>query len=221
MMEFLFKDEMFSSETLLAAGYSAYGGADLGEVLVTARAIPEGDDDAWRRQWKPTAERVEQLGRQSLACGHGVRAREALLRASNSYRCVEFFCREDPWTDHEAALLFTRSRETFQAAMGLFEFGFEQVLIPYEGTTLPGYLYLVDRTGTPRPTIIYNNGYDSTSEEYYFVVAAAALARGYNVLAFDGPGQGAALREQRLVFRPDWAADISPVIDSALTRPDS
>jgi len=220
MMEFLFKDEMFSFETLRAAGYSAYGGADLGEVLVTARAIPEGDDDAWRRQWKATAERVEQLGRQSLAGGHGVSAREALLRASNYYRCAEFFCRQDPWNDPEAALLFTRSRETFQAAMGLFEFGFEQVLIPYEGTTLPGYLYLVDRTGTPRPTIIYNNGYDSTSEESYFVVAAAALARGYNVLAFDGPGQGAALREQRLVFRPDWEAVISPVIDFALTRPE-
>jgi len=102
--------------------------------------------------------------------------------------------------------------------MSCFDFGFEQVLIPYEGTTLPGYLYLVDRSGAPRPTIVYNNGYDSTSEESYFVIAAAALARGYNVLAFDGPGQGAALREQRLVFRPDWEALISPVIDFALTR---
>ena len=56
------------------------------------------------------------------------------------------------------------------------------------------------------------------SEESYFAIAAAALARGYNVLAFDGPGQGAALREQRLVFRPDWEAVITPVVDFALTR---
>jgi pimeloyl-ACP methyl ester carboxylesterase len=219
-MKFLFDDEMFSYETLRAAGHGAYGGADLGEVLVTARAIPEGDDAAWQQQWRATAERVEELGRQSLAGGHRISAREALLRASNYYRAAEFFCREDPWNDAEAARLFDRSRETFQAAMGLFEFGFEQVLIPYQGTTLPGYLYLVDRSGTPRPTIIYNNGYDSTSEESYFVIAAAALARGYNVLAFDGPGQGAALRKQQLVFRPDWEAVISPVIDFALTRPE-
>jgi pimeloyl-ACP methyl ester carboxylesterase len=219
-MKFLFDDEMFSFETLRAAGHGVCGGAELGEVLVTARAIPEGDEAAWQQQWKATAERVEELGRQSLSGQHRISAREALLRASNYYRAAEFFCREDPWNDPEAAWLFSRSRETFQGAMGLFEFGFEQVQIPYEGTTLPGYLYLVDHTATPRPTIIYNNGYDSTSEESYFVIAAAALARGYNVLAFDGPGQGAALRQQRLVFRPDWEAVISPVIDFALTRPE-
>src|SRR5207244_8166907 len=54
-------------------------------------------------------------------------------------------------------------------------------------------------------------------EESYYVIAAAALRRGYNVLAFDGPGQGAALREQKLVMRPDWEAVITPVVDYALT----
>jgi len=52
----------------------------------------------------------------------------------------------------------------------------------------------------------------------YFASAAAALRRGYNVLAFDGPGQGVALREQKLVMRPDWEAVITPVVDYALTR---
>jgi len=60
---------------------------------------------------------------------------------------------------------------------------------PYEGTTLPAYLFLVDDSGAARPTIIYNSGYDSTREESYFVIAAAALRRGYNVLAFDGPAR--------------------------------
>jgi pimeloyl-ACP methyl ester carboxylesterase len=38
------------------------------------------------------------------------------------------------------------------------------------------------------------------------------------VLAYDGPGQGAALREQALAFRPDWEAVVTPVVDYALTR---
>lgn len=217
-MKFLFDDQSFSFETLRAAGSAHYGGADLGEILVTARAIPEGDEGAWHRAWKATAERVEELGRKSLAGGHTVSAREALLRASNYYRTAEFYRREDPWHDPEVSLLSARSRETFLTAMRLFDFGFEQVWIPYGRTTLPGYLYLVDDSGAPRPTIIYNGGYDSTLEESYFAIAAAALARGYNVLGFDGPGQGAALREQRLIFRPDWEAVLTPVIDFALTR---
>jgi alpha-beta hydrolase superfamily lysophospholipase len=46
------------------------------------------------------------------------------------------------------------------------------------------------------------------------------MRRGYNVLAFDGPGQGGALHLQKLVMRPDWEAVISPVVDYALTRPE-
>ncbi|OKH65965.1 dipeptidyl aminopeptidase [Mycobacterium sp. SWH-M3] len=218
-MKFLFDDESFSFETLRAAGYANAGGADLGEILVTARAIPEGDEAAWHREWKATAQRVEALGRQSLAAGHSVSAREALLRASNYYRTAEFYLREDPAHDPEAKALFTRSRDTFLEAMALYDFGFERITIPYQDTTLPGYLYLVDDSERPRPTVVFNGGYDSTLEESYVALAAAALGRGYNVLAFDGPGQGAALREQGLTFRPDWEAVLTPVVDFALTRP--
>ncbi|MEV6604539.1 alpha/beta hydrolase [Kutzneria sp. NPDC051319] len=217
-MMFLFEDESFSFEALRAAGFANYGGADLGEILTTVRAIPEGDEAAWHREWKATATRVEALGRASLAAGREVSAREALLRASNYFRTAEFYRRDDPKNDPEVAELSERSRDTFVTAAGLFDFGFEQIEIPYEDTTLPGYLYTVD--DKPRPTVIYNSGYDSTLEESYFAVAGAALARGHNVLAFDGPGQGAALRKQGLVFRPDWEAVVTPVIDFALTRPE-
>ncbi|MGD1571473.1 alpha/beta hydrolase family protein, partial [Mycolicibacterium septicum] len=219
-MKFLFDDESFSFETLRAAGYANAGGADLGEILVTARAIPEGDEAAWHREWKATAQRVETLGRQSQAAGHTVSAREALLRASNYYRTAEFYLRDNPAHEPEATELFDHSRDTFLESMALFNFGFERIAIPYQDTALPGYLYLVDDSGLPRPTVIFNGGYDSTLEESYVALAAGALTRGYNVLAFDGPGQGAALREQGLTFRPDWEAVLSPVVDFALTRPE-
>jgi dipeptidyl aminopeptidase/acylaminoacyl peptidase len=220
MMRFLFDDESFSFETLRTAGFALYGGADLGEVLVTAAAITGGDEASWHRAWKATAERLRGTGEQALAAGHRVSAREALLRASNYYRAAEYYLRENPAADPEVTLMFSRSQETFRAAASLLDTPAETISIRYEGTTLPGYLFLVDGSGTPRPTVIYTNGYDSTAEESWFAVAAAALRRGYNVLAYDGPGQGAALREQQLVFRPDWEAVITPVIDYALTRPE-
>jgi pimeloyl-ACP methyl ester carboxylesterase len=219
-MKFLFENESFSFETLRAAGFANYGGAELGEVVVTARAIPEGDEAAWHREWKATARRVHQLGEQSLAKGHRVSAREAFLRASNYYRTSEFFLRDHPATDPEVAALSGESARAFRSAVALLETPVEAVSIPYLDTTLPGYLFLVDGSGAPRPTIVYNSGFDSTLEESYFAIAAAALLRGYNVLAFDGPGQGAALRRQGLVFRPDWEAVVTPVIDFALTRPE-
>ncbi|MFI9273521.1 alpha/beta hydrolase family protein [Kitasatospora sp. NPDC052896] len=217
-MRFLFEDESFSFETLRAAGFANDGGADLGEVVATVRNIGEGDEEAWLREWKNTAERVHAIGDRALAAGHRVSAREALLRASNYYRTAEFYRRDDPADDPEVKLLSTLSRETFATAATLMDTPVEPVRIPYEDTTLPGYLFLVDDSGAPRPTVIFTSGFDSTLEEVYFAIGAAALRRGYNVLAYDGPGQGAALREQHLVFRPDWEAVVTPVVDYALTR---
>ncbi|MEV7603074.1 alpha/beta fold hydrolase [Kitasatospora sp. NPDC089797] len=217
-MRFLYEDESFSFEALRAAGFANDGGSDLGEVLTTLRNVPEGDEDAWLREWKRTAQRVHAIGSAALAAGHRVSAREALLRASNYYRTAEFYRRDDPAHDPEVKALSTASRETFATASTLLDTPVEAVRIPYQDTTLPGYLFLVDDSGLPRPTVVFTSGFDSTLEEAWFVVGAAAIRRGYNVLAYDGPGQGAALREQGLTFRPDWEAVVTPVIDYALTR---
>ncbi|WP_290060234.1 alpha/beta hydrolase family protein [Amycolatopsis solani] len=218
-MKFLFDDPSFSFEALRAAGYLAYAGADLGEVLVTCREIPEGDEAAWSAQWAATAARIEGIGRDALAAGHRVSAREALLRASNYYRVADFYRRDDPEHDPESARLAKASQRTFADAAPLLDTPVRALTIPYEGTTLPAYLFLADGSGTPRPTVLFHGGFDSTLEESYFAIAAAALRRGYHVLAFDGPGQGAPLR-RGLRFRPDWEAVVTPAVDLARTLPE-
>jgi pimeloyl-ACP methyl ester carboxylesterase len=95
----------------------------------------------------------------------------------------------------------------------------EPVEIPFERTTLPGYFCRVDDSGRPRPTLMCTNGYDSTINELYLDFAVA-LDRGYNLLLYDGPGQGRALIKQGLVMRPDWENVVKAVVDYALTRPE-
>jgi alpha-beta hydrolase superfamily lysophospholipase len=219
-MKFLFDDEAFSYEALRAAGYAAAGGADLGEVLVTCAAIPDGDEEAWCREWGALAERVHGIGLAALAAGHRVSARDGLMRASNYYRTADFFRRSDPDNDAVSARLARLSRETFAAAAGLLDTPARQAAIPYEGTTLPGYLFLADDSGTARPTLVYHGGFDSTLEESYLAAASGALRRGYNVLAFDGPGQATTRRLQGLAFRPDWEKVVTPVIDYAAALPE-
>jgi dienelactone hydrolase len=215
-MKFLFDDASFSFEALRAAGYAVSGGADLGEVLVTCRQVPEGDDEAWSAQWAATAARVERTGRDALASGHRVSAREALLRASNYYRTADFYRRENPTSDPESARLAKASQDTFADAAALLDTPARRLDVPYEGGALPAYLYLVDDSGACRPTLIFHGGYDSTLEEDYFVIVPAALRRGYNVLTFDGPGQGRNIRNG-ITFRPDWEEVIRPVVDYALS----
>ncbi len=216
-MKLYFNDESFSYELLRAVGYSSYGGADVGECLETASRIPEGDFLGWYRAWKQTADRVSAIGERALQRGHRISARDAFLRASNYYRTGEFYLHG---LDDAAALESSRlGRANFEQAIALMPHVSEKLAIPYEGTTLPGYLFQASSNDGPRPTMLVCTGFDGTQEELYMNVAIAAMERGYNVLTFEGPGQGAVIREQGLYFRHDWEKVVSPVIDYALTRP--
>jgi dipeptidyl aminopeptidase/acylaminoacyl peptidase len=217
-MKFLFEDQAFSFETLRTTGFAEYSGAQLGEVVAAASRITDGDEDSWLAEWSALGRHAHEIATDADAAGHRVSAREAYLRASNYYRNSEFFLRVNPATNPDARELSRLARDTFALAIRLFDTPVERIAIPYEDATLPGYLFLVDDSGTQRPTIVYNNGFDSTLEEAYFAIAAAALRRGYNVLASDGPGQGEVIREQGLTFRPDWETVITPVVDYAVTR---
>jgi pimeloyl-ACP methyl ester carboxylesterase len=115
-------------------------------------------------------------------------------------------------------IAYQRHRDAFRSAAAVMSRPLEQVAIPFEGTTLPGYFCAVDEAR--RPLIISVGGYDSTAEESFFWNGAAAVVRGYHALTFDGPGQGQVLIEQSIYFRPDWDKVISAVIDLAVSRDD-
>ena len=215
----VFQDESLDFELQRALGYSLSGGADVNECLFTAKRIIEGDDESWYREWLTTADRILAIAHKALRRGHRVSAREAFLRASNYYRAAEFYLHGHP-EDPRILKTWGRSREAFRQAAALMDQPVEVVRIPYRKTTLPGYICRPDDSLRPRKTLIVQTGFDGTGEELYFETAFFALKRGYNVLIFEGPGQGGVIREQHLVFRPDWEKVVTPVVDFALTRPE-
>ncbi len=216
-MHVIFDDAQFDFQTLRLLGSAASGDAEAGEVLSTAYRIREGDFESWTAEWLRTAERVHEIAERSRERGHRVSAREAYFRASNYYRAAEFYLHGDP--SDRRILDFSRSARTcFEQALGLTPVAVEGVAIPYQGTALPGYFYRADQAGARVPTLIVHTGYDGTQEELR-ATAMAATARGINCLTFEGPGQGAVIREQGLGFRPDWEAVVTPVVDHVLGLP--
>lgn len=215
-MHFIFDDdESFSFETLRAVGYAPYGGADIGEIITTARRITPGDWESWYREWRTLADRIAGIADHCAAAGHPTSASNAYLRASNYYRTAEFYLRDDPRNDPRVADTSARAIETFRSSADI-QRHWEQVQIPYAGIELDGYFLNV--TGDrPGPTLLAHGGFDSTVEEMYFAVGEAARRYGWNCLIFEGPGQGSALRRHGLAFRHDWEAVVTPVVDAAVT----
>lgn len=140
------------------------------------------------------------------------------MRSSNYYRTAEFFLHTNP-EDPRILETWGKSRECFLKSAKLSEHPIKFVRIPFEETTLPGYLCLVDNSGKKRPLLIIHSGFDGTAEELYFEIGSLAVKRGFNCLLFEGPGQGEVIRKQKIPFRPNWESVVTPVVDFALQLP--
>jgi pimeloyl-ACP methyl ester carboxylesterase len=212
-------DRQFWFEAKRAFGASSYGASEFGEVCATVSRIKSGDYESWYNEWLATAERVESEAQRQLAKKHRISARDSFLRATTYYRTSEFFLHgsgHDPRID----LAYQKSVECYKACCALYDPPIQPVEIPYENTTLPGYFHKVDDSKRKRPLLIIHSGFDGSAEELHSDGARAAVERGYNVLAFDGPGQFGPIHREGLTFRPDWEKVVSPVVNFAETLPD-
>jgi dienelactone hydrolase len=215
-----FSSEQFNFELQAALGGVVYGCGDVGELLATADRIVDGDADSWCREWIATARRVDAIAEQCAAAGHRLSARAAFLRASAYY--AQALSAVDGTADPAALLLptFRAHRRCFDAFCARLDPPADRLAIPYEGTTLPGYWFRPDASGRARPTLILNNGSDGPVTSLWPALGAGAVARGYNALVFDGPGQQSMLFERGVPFRHDWERVITPIVDVLLGRPE-
>lgn len=216
-MKFVFDNPTFSFEALRTLNYAPYGGADVGEVLSTSYKIKDGDFESWYTEWLALANQLLKRAQDFEKSENRISASESYFKASNYFRTAEFFLHGNP-DDPKIMSTWGASRDSFRKGLSLSDEKAEIIEIPYEDTTMPAYFYKID--DEVRPTIIIHGGYDSISEELYFQVVKEALAQGYDAITFDGPGQGAMIREKHIPFRPDWEAAVTPVVDYLETRPE-
>lgn len=211
-------DALFWGSAFRVMGQTEYGSALVGEVIATAHKVQGHDYDSWYEAWNWLADKVAAEADRSMAKKHLVSARDGYLRASNYYRESEFFLHANP-RDPRIARAYKRTVECYTKAGALFRPAIVPVEIPYEGTTLPGYMSFPKPARKGRKTIIMHTGFDGSAEELHGQGFAAAWERDYNVLVFDGPGQFGPIHRQGLPFRHDWEKVIGPVVDFVLEQP--
>ena len=131
-----------------------------------------------------------------------------VLRAGFYWRSAEFFM---PTGDPER----TRASQEFLQAMGSVygpELG-ERHAVPYADGRVTGFLPAY-RFTPPRAkgTIVLFGGFDSYIEELTLALLYLRDA-GYDVIAFEGPGQGGALIEAGLPMTSEWHKPVGAILD--------
>jgi dienelactone hydrolase len=214
-----FADADFDYEVRIVLGAAASGIGDVGLVLATLDRITDGDPQSWFDAWTALATDLAARGDEALGRGHLHTASWAFLAAAEYYAKALMFV--DGLADQSVLLpTFRQGRACWEKVVDASQGRFVRVQVPYEDTTLPGYLLRPDATGAARPTLVMTNGSDGSLPGLLGYGAAEALARGWNAFLFDGPGQQSMLFERGVPFRYDWEAVLTPVIDFLVARPD-
>jgi hypothetical protein len=215
-----FRDPEFDYHLLRAIGVADYGGSTVGECLSAASAIGDGDPDSWVRAFGALARRVEAAADRCAEAGHDVSARDHWFRASTYYRTAQYYGEADLALMEE---LGRHGRSCFERAGALADPPVERLVVPFGAAALPAYV------ATPRPsgqgdepvgTLVVVGGFDSSAEELYFQLGVPGTARGWQVVAFDGPGQNGAMAEDpSLTYRPDYEVPVGAVLDALAVHP--
>jgi pimeloyl-ACP methyl ester carboxylesterase len=128
---------------------------------------------------------------------------ERLYHAIGYQRLAEFFT---PGRCPEKLTRYRHYRDLFDAG-----FAVPRHDVPYAGSSLPAYR-LPTMQNESRGAVIVHGGFDSLIEEFFAIWQRIAAA-GFDVIAFDGPGQGGARRLGGLTFEHDWEKPLGAVLD--------
>ena len=207
-----FADQTYQFEALRVLNDVAVAGGDTGEAEQAISQIKAGDAQSWYRAWNAAGDRTKDL---ALRTNDPLSKGDALLRAHNYYRSAEFFLSPH---DPLRPAVWKKNIDAFYSGLDTLHVAHERFEIPYGKHHLNAVYYPGPAGAEKRPLLVVVGGYDSTMEELYFHVGAAALRHGYSVLTYEGPGQGSIIREQGLVFESTWEKPNGAVLDTFLAN---
>lgn len=165
-------------------------GADHDEVVSAATRVSTLPD--WKRVMLTLARQADSEAR--------------WLHASSYYRAAEFYML--PGDPAKAA-----ANELFLARFdrAIADLPHERLEVPYAAGALP--VLRLPAEGARRDTLVVHGGFDSYLEELVWSHLDFPAA-GIEVVLFDGPGQGQALRRHGLTMDPAWEKPVAAVLDA-------
>jgi alpha/beta superfamily hydrolase len=197
---------------------AAYEGADIGEVLVAANEIKEGDFESFHNAFNDLANRVHDQAIAIDSKKHPLSARSSFFRSSAYYRAADAYLHGN-WSDPRIMELWEKQATDYNKAIALLPQPGQRIEIRADNFIVPAIFFKTDKPGK-RPTVILGQGYDGAMEDLYHVMGKAAVERGMNVIVYEGPGQPTVRRYQDLGFVLEWERVITPIVDYILTRED-
>ena len=173
----------------------SFGGGRIDEIRSAAKRIRDLSD--WKREFLSLAETAERDGRKGDAAVY-LRLAEFYMSAAD--------------TDKERA--YEKFIDLFHKNLAS-EYSRGEIIedkVRYESGYLP-VMRLPVINGKKKGVLVAHGGFDSFIEELYPLMDYFR-DHGYEVIAFEGPGQGGCLRKYGLTMTPEWEKPVGAVLGS-------
>jgi alpha-beta hydrolase superfamily lysophospholipase len=127
-----------------------------------------------------------------------------IKKAAYYYRAAEFYIlANDPRKEYVRKKFLKLLKEALKIDES------QRVEVPYMNSFLPAYKFIVDNS---KATIVIFGGFDSYIEELTVLFRYFNKAE-YNVIAFEGPGQGSALEDYKIKMDYAWEKPVKCILD--------
>lgn len=216
----LSNDTAFNFEYLVGLQNSLSGGADIGPVLGVAKNVEPGNLESFIDEFYKLANATKAQAEDPENSYDPVNVRDSWFSASQYYRRADVYVHRD-WNNPLITTLWDEQTAAFDKAIAALPIPGRRVQIPSpEGNFTVEAIWYAASTdaSTKLPTMVVGNGFDAAQEDSYHYYCAAALARGWNCITYEGPGQNTVRRTQDLGFIPEWERAATPVVDYVLSE---
>jgi pimeloyl-ACP methyl ester carboxylesterase len=171
--------------------WHSYGYLRLEDLRRAARQIRTLED--WTPEMTRQAKKAAAEGR--------------MTEAAFFYRSAEFFALP---TDPDKRILYDTFQDIFYGHVFDVHRA-ERIDVPYEGAHLPA-LRIQAQGDQKGGTLVAHGGFDSFMEEFYSM-GLWFSDRGFEVILFEGPGQGGALKKSGFALTHEWERPAKAVLN--------
>ncbi|CAG8138153.1 unnamed protein product [Penicillium olsonii] len=205
----------FNFQFLIALTDATTGGADIAPVLGAAKDIKAGDMASFAHQFYKLANATKAQAEDPSNAFGPINVRDTWFSAAQYFRRADFYGHRN-WSNPLINKLWEEQTAAFNKGLAALSSPGKRVQIPAkEGNfTIEAIWYSApDSDDRKLPTLIIGNGFDAAQEDSYHQFVAPALARGWNCITYEGPGQPTVRRNQNIGFIPQWEKVVTPVVD--------
>lgn len=212
-------DTAFNFEYLVALQNSLSGGSDIGPVLGAVKNIKPGDMESYFEEFYQLANDTKAQASDPQNSFDPVNVRDSWFSASHYYRRADVYIHRD-WNNPLIKTVWDEQTAAFDKAIAALPIPGKRIQIPSPDSnlTVEAIWYAASEDPNAKlPTMIVGNGFDAAQEDSYHYYCAPALARGWNCITYEGPGQNTVRRTQDVGFIPEWERVVTPVVNYVLS----